>query len=297
MAIPARVIQGLPKLTWRGLFAKCDDASFSFSHTQAARGAYGIDGDWHDHARRDSVKFRCKLYFINTLYGGGVVEFPDNYNKWQAAMLDGSPGPLRHPILGTVNARVESGDVNLVAQVTAGVIVSVNFTETRIDVTENTPFATPTVDIQALANQIGQDAGRFDIAFPSGILDRTLEDAVNSLLGDVHAAQLTASGYALQIAGKVDRMIAAVERVADPRVMPLYTNLVTLWDILRKRGKQAERAVARSTARFITSESTTLDALADGTGNTVAELTELNPALIARPTVPQGALVTYYTGK
>lgn len=297
MAIPARVIQALPKLTWRGLFAKCEDASFSFSQTQVERSAYAIDGAWHDHARREAIKFRCKLYFINTLYSGGVVEFPDNYNKWQAAMLDGSTGPLRHPILGTINARVESGDVSLAAQTTAGVVVNVNFTETLVDVTKGTVFEAPAVDIQKLAQQIGQDAGRFDIAFPSGILDRSLEDAIESLLGNVHAAQLTASGYATQMVGKVERMIAAVERVADPSVMPLYTNLVTLWDTLRTRAKQAERVLGRSTSRYRAPEDTTLDAIAKDTGNDVAELTELNPALVASPTVPKGSIVTYYTDK
>jgi hypothetical protein len=298
MAVPpARVIQGLPKITWRGLFAKCEDASFSFSHTQVERGAYGIDGAWHDHARRDPIKFQCKLHFVNTLFGGGVVEFPDNYQKWWDALKDGSTGPLRHPILGTINARVEKGNVSLSAQTTAGVVLNVEFTETLVDVTKATKFAQPSVDIKALAAQVGQDAGAFSVAFPSGILDRSLEDAVESFLGDVHAAQLTATGYATQIVGKVERMIAAVERVTDPRVAPLYTNLVTLWDALRTRAKEAERVIGRSTSQRRAEGDTTLDALATGTGNTVEELMELNPALVQRTSVPKGTLYAYYTDK
>jgi hypothetical protein len=296
MTIPALVVQALPKLTWRGLFAKCEDASFDFSHTQVERGAYGIDGAWHDHARRDPIVFTCKLHFINTLISA-PKEFPENYIKWQKAMLDGSAGKLRHPILGTIDARVLKGSVRLVAQTTAGVVVEVTFTETLVDVTKATKFEAPTVDVKALAAQVGHDAGLFDIAFPSGILDRSLEDAIDSFLGNVHALQVSASGYALQIVGKVEKMIESVERVTDPRVAPLYTNLVQLWDTLRTRAQQAERLAARSTSRRRTEADTTLDALAKSSGNSVEELMELNPALVSRPSVAKNTIYTFYTDK
>lgn len=296
MAIPARVIQDLPRLNWRGLGAQCEDATFSFSHSQVERGAYGIDAAWHDHARRDPIKFKCKLHFINTLISA-PKEFPENYNKWQEALLDGSTGKLRHPILGTIDARVENGDVRLVAQVTAGVTIEVNFTETRVDVTKPTEFSSPDVDVKALAAQIGHDARRFNIAYPSGILDRTLEDAIGSILGNVHAAQITVAGYASQVVGKVSNMIEAVERVTDPAAAPLYTNLVTLWDALRTRAKEVEKLAARGTSKQRVAAPTTIDAFAKTVGNTEDEIMYLNPALIAKPSVPAGTVVAYYTGK
>lgn len=296
MAVPGQVIRELPSLKWRDLTAPCEEASYDFSHTQAERGAYGIAAAWHDHTRRDPIKVKVRLAFMNTLRGG-TRQYPDNWLKWKPALFDGSTGKLRHPDLGEFDARVEKGSVRVTSAQTAGVYVDIDFTETRVDVTKDTVFQAPSVDIKALAAQVGQDAGTFNIAFPSGILDRSLTDAIESFLGDLHAAQLTASGYALQIAGKLDSMIAAVERVTDPAVMPLYTNLVHMWDIMQTRAKQAEKIAGRSTRKTTALADTTLDAIAAETGNSVGELMDLNPALVARPTVPKGSIYSYYTDK
>ena len=120
MAIPARVIRDLPKLTWRGLFAPCEAAPVDFSHAQAVREQYQIDDAWHDHGGLKPLDIKVKLHFLNTMFDG-VVWFPNEYNKWQAALFDGSPGKLRHPILGEIDAVVMSGSIALEARQSGGV--------------------------------------------------------------------------------------------------------------------------------------------------------------------------------
>lgn len=296
MALPAHVIRDLPKLRWRGLSAPMESAPVDFAHAQAERKAYGIDGAWHDHGGREPLTIKVRLHFINTLFGG-ILWFPNEYNKWQKALFDGSPGKLRHPILGEFDAVVLNGSVDFTARQLGGVSVDVTFVETLLDVTKPTELKTLEVDVKALTKQVLNDAGNLGINFPSGILSSDLGDAINSLLGSIASAQMTVSGYANQIVGGIEDMIERVELLADPAVAPVYDNLVHLWDTMRTRAAELEKLSARSTQKRTLDVDSTFDALATKYGNSVEDLMNLNPQLVKFRVVPKGQIVTFYTDK
>lgn len=273
-----------------------ESAPVDFSHAQAERKAYGIDGAWHDHGGREPLSIKVRLHFINTLFGG-TLWFPNEYNKWQKALFDGSPGKLRHPILGEFDAVVLNGSIDLSARQMGGVSVDVTFVETLLDVTKPTELKTAEVDVKALTKQVLNDAGNRNINFPSGILSSDLGDAINSILGSIASAQMTVSGYANQIAGGIEDMIERVELIADPKVAPLYDNLVLLWDTLKTRASEAEKLSARSTQKRELDVDSTFDAMATKYGNGVEDLMNLNPQLIKFRVVPKGSIVTFYTDK
>lgn len=296
MAIPAHVIRSLPKLRWRGLSAPMESAPVDFAHAQAERKAYGIDGAWHDHGGREPLSIKVTLHFINTLFGG-TLWFPNEYNKWQKALFDGSPGKLRHPILGEFDAVVLNGSVSLDPRQLGGVTVTVTFAETLVDVTKPNELKTAEVDVKALAKQVLQDAGNLGINFPSGILSTSLFDAIDSFLGSIASAQMTVSGYGNQIAGGLEDMIERVELVTDPKSAPVYDNLLILWDTVKTRANEAEKLAARSTQKRQIKSDATFDVLAAEFGNGVEDLMNLNPVLIKFRVIPAGTTVAFYTGK
>jgi hypothetical protein len=296
MAIPARVIRDLPKLTWRGLFAPCESAPVDFSHAQVLREQYGIDDGWHDPAGRKPLDMKVRLHFINTQFDG-VVWFPNEYNKWQAALFDGSPGKLRHPILGEMDAVPISGTIQLEARQSGGVTVDVTFQRTLIDVTKPSSLKTAQVDVKAVAKQVLVDAGNLGIHFPSGRLDGDLLDAIDSFLGDLTSATMTITGLGNQIVGGIEDMIFRVELLTDPTVAPVYDNLVLLWDSVRVRTSEIEKLAARSTAGKNVAADTSWDKFGTEYNNSVEDLLSLNPGLLRYKIIPAGSLVTYYTGK
>lgn len=298
MAIPARVIQGLPKLKWRGLSAPCEAAPVDFSHQQVLREQYGLDAGWHDPAGRKPLDIKVTLHFINTMFDG-IVWFPNEWNKWQKALFDGSPGKLQHPILGEVDAVVLNGSIQLEARQTGGVTVNATFQETLVDVTKPNDLKAATVDVKAVAKQVLQDAGNLGIHFPSGRLDGDLLGAVDSFLGDIASATMTVTGLGNQLKGGIEDMIFRVELLTDPSVGPVYDNLVLLWDALDTRLSSAGAAAtpARTTAVLVTTADTTFDAIASEHANGVEELMGLNPSLIRYRVIPQGKPVAYYTSK
>ncbi len=296
MALPSRVIRGLPKLTWRGLFAPCEAAPVKGAHAQNERKAYQIDAAWHDHGGREPYSVDVKLHFLNTMFDG-VLWFPNKWNEWQKALEDGSPGKLRHPMLGEFDAVVKSWNVALDASRTAGVSVDVTFDETLLDVTKANAFKAPQVDIKAVAKQALTDAGNLGINFPSGRLDGSLLDAIDSFLGNIVSAEMTITGFGNQLVGGVEDMISRVEMVADPASAPAYDNLVLLWDALSTRVRDAEKVAARSTATTLLGSDTTFDAAASERSNSVEELMGLNPGLVRFRVIPKGSALVFYTGK
>ncbi len=296
MALPSRVIRDLPKLTWRGLFAPCEAAPVDFSHAQAVREQYQIDDAWHDHGGLKPLDIKVKLHFLNTMFDG-VVWFPNEYNKWQAALFDGSPGKLRHPILGEIDAVVMSGSIALEARQSGGVSVDVTFNRTILDVTKPSELKATQVDIKAVAKQALTDAGNLGINFPSGRFDGDIFDAIDGFLGDITSATMTITGLGNQLKGGIEDMIFRVELLTDPTVAPAYDNLVLLWDAISSRVDLAAATAARSTASTRLPEDTTFDAFGSEVGNSVEALMGLNPSLIRYRVLAKGTTVTYYTNK
>jgi hypothetical protein len=296
MAIPARVIRELPKLTWRGLFAPCEAAPVDGAHAQVERKAYGVDAAWHDHAGREPYTMNVKLHFINTMFDG-IIWFPNKWNEWRKALEDGSPGKLRHPLLGEMDAVVNKWNQSLDSKQTAGISVDVTFTETLLDVTKANALKAPAVDVKALTKQVLVDAGNLGINFPSGRLDGSLFDAIDSFFGNITSAEMTITGLGNQIVGGIEDMISRVEMVADPSAAPAYDNLVFLWSALTDKIRDAEKVAARSTATVLLGSDTTFDAVSTERGNSVEELMGLNPGLVRFRVIPKGSALVFYTGK
>ncbi len=294
MAVPALIITDLPLLTWRGLAAPCESAPFKFSHTQAERKYPYIDVSGHDHTGRDSIQFTVKLYFINSVE---LDSFPQNWEAWLEALLDGKSGELVHPVLGSLRARVLDGSVDVRAGVRGGVIVDVTFVETRDDVDEGLAFDALSLSPEAVAEQADLDMGLVGVDFPlSNALNATsCLDAYKKIKGQIFSAQLSITGAMNRLAGAVTTIIDDIDALDDPSAYPARDNLVTFFNLLKQQEKKLAKAAARSTGEATTSSATTLDAIAADTGNTLDEIMGLNVHLLRTPSVPAGATYRYYT--
>lgn len=293
---PARIIQGLPTLEWRGLYAPCDSAPVDFSHRQAERKYYGVDGAGHDNTGMDPMFPNLRLYFINGVEGDNEA-FPHNWNAWRVALFDGSAGDFVHPVLGKFRARVLKGTIQFVSQTTAGVVVDVAFTSTIDSIDKPNKFIDAKPDVQTTAKAAAAAAASQEIRWQPSTLGSTLEGAVSGLFSAVFDAQVTLSGYTNQVGGGILDMIARAESLTDPASYPAYDNLVRLWSEVELLSAAAVREVGRSVGKRITQNDTTLDAFATSVNNDIDEVMALNPGLLRSPSVPKGSTVSFYTGK
>jgi prophage DNA circulation protein len=287
-----RIVEQLQELTWRGRRAPCFAAPFKFSHSQSRRAYPYVNGAAHDWTGLDAIPMTVQLYFLNTIEPGS---FPGEYSFWQENLFDGAPGPLVHPVLGAMDAVVMDGSVELTAQNKAGVIVSVTFEKTIVNLEQDQAFQRLTVNAEAVAAACDADLASLGVPIPDVVPEvASLLESYNGIKGELFSASLSIEGAINQLSAVVTDLVATLDDMNDPLTWPAQANLVLFWNTLRELAEQSEKAAARPTAKKKVQNDTTLDAIASETGNTIDDIISLNLNLLISPTVPKGAVVRYY---
>lgn len=286
------VIGELAELRWRGLRAPCESAPFKFSHSQAERRYPYIDGAGHDWTGMDPIPMTARLYFVNTIEPNS---FPDNWNKWQTALFDGSPDELVHPVLGRVFARVLDGSVEVVAHNRGGIVVEVSWTSTREDLDSGLVFETINVDAEATAAAVDASLADIGVSLPVTIPPTTsILEAYKKVKGELFSASLSLTGPVNQLLGITAQLIDDVIALNDVKAWPAIANLTAMFNALQQTIAKLASSAARQTSTIKTQNDTTLDALADLVGNSFTDLLSLNLSLVDSPVVPRGSIVRFY---
>ncbi len=304
----ANIVGALPELSWRGFKVPCSAAPYEFSHTQVPLPYPYRDAEGHEWTGRNAIIFRATLFFLNTLQEN---LYPAGWNGYRNALFDGSAGDLEHPELGKIRARVLSGSVQLVAERRAGVVVEVTWTETVDDPDKDTTITGTPVTLQALAKQADWGCQKLGLTYPK-IVDPPVTDLLGlakSLEGQIFSASLKvnglinqANGFVEQLQGSLDRTLATAAKlqataknaiIANPAVWQTRQALDGLQDEFAKILQLAQQA-ARPTATFVTPSSMSLDAVGRAVGNTVVELSQLNPSRLSSPSIPKDASITFF---
>lgn len=291
------ILSDLPLLKWRGLSAPCTSSSYDGGHRQSERLYPFIDAAGHDNVGRAAYR----IPDTTLLFHNGIKPsdwYPHKWNEFHEALRDGTAGPLEHPDLGPVLARVLTWHVVLDAGNRGGVTVTVAWTETRDNLEEDAAFVGPDVSPKAAAEQA--DANLADLTPPElpdfsipGL--STFTDAIAQIEGAVLSLELTAGGLINQVQGVIAKTYGNLDRRLSHDTYAAQASLTQLYDVCRVlRQKSGGAAIQRPTASFTVTGETTLDALARQLGNTVSDLAGLNSSLLRSPIVPDRSVVTYY---
>lgn len=291
-------ISDLPQVQWGELSAPCESAPIDFSIAQSPRRWPYVDGAGHDNTGRDPIVVPLRLHFSDTMRGGKRW-FTDEWPKWfPYALMDGAPRDFFHPLLGDFRAVVEKGHVEFTAKTRSGVVVDVQFTETVENPEVENLLLPAQVDPGPVAEVADVNMGAADIDYPDGMPEgMSFFDAWQSIKGQVHSAKTSVFGQINVMQSQVRSVIDDIESHDDPATNPVARSLVDLWDALETQKRDIERPLLRKIGNMQTSHATTLAAIAKDTGNSLAELMELNAELLREPMVRPGARVTYYAGK
>ena len=281
-------------MLWRGIEPPpYDTASINGGYQQSERKYPYLDGAGHDNVGANPIPMNFKLYFLNSLR---PFMFPNHFGTWRDAVIrDGSPGDLVHPLLGKVRAVPVSWQVELAAQKTSGVIMTVSFSTTIEDPEADAAVAELVVDMQQLAAAADEDLEVLDIDYPSGERTDSLLDLMKQIESAAFSARLSIQGMANQAKGIVDGLVESVERLNDHAAWAASFNLKELGNSLEKLANQ--KPTPRATATIVLQHDSTLDEVAAQVGNTVGEVVTLNPKLLRAPIIRAGEAVVYFLGE
>ena len=290
----SNIITGLPEMTWRGLISPpYDTANASGSFMLAPSEFPYVDGVSHDNMGSSEIPMEFRLHFINTVQ---PLAFPQLFDAWREAVInDVTPGKLRHPLLGMLDARVAEWNIELVAQRTAGVIMTVKFVDTLLDPDEVRPFDDVEVDVKELARQIDLDINNLEINFPDGARTTNLLELINQIESAAFQFRTRVEGLVNQALGIAESLIETVENLQSHVTWALTFNLKAFHRAVKLLSKRVVRAPLRRTALFITPRVMTLDEVASEVGNTLGEIIGLNGPLLIAPAIPPDTAVSYFT--
>lgn len=290
---PANIITGLPAASWRNLDSPPYDMANINGGWDLSEGAFPyIDGKSHDNMGRKEMPMSFRFYFVNTVQEDA---FPKLFTEWfEAVAIDGTPDRLLHPIIGEVDARVTTWDLELVATRTAGVLLTVNWVDTLLDPEKGQQIKGVPVNVQEYAAAVDVQMHNLEIEYPTGERTTSFSDMVGQIDGLMFSARLRVEGMVNQALGVVRRVTEVVDHSTDHRRWALSFNLKSLYNGLQDFGDAVKRAAVRPTKVMITQRSMSLAELAKETGNTLAELMGLNPLLLGSPTVAKGVPVAYF---
>jgi prophage DNA circulation protein len=269
----------------------------SGGHTQAQRDYPFIDAAGHDNVRRDPMRFSFTLYFINGIKKTTSTRlFPELFIDWQNAFIfNGAEGTIVHPIMGEVLVRPGQWNVELTAQRTSGVIMTVEFTETLHDPSETQDIEGAAIAIRELAQKADEAVERSFIDYPTGERTDNLLDLVNQIESFVFSAKLSIQGIQNQALGIVNGMLDDVNSLQDHAEWATHDALLDLWAGIKEIGERVGFGRPRDTAFIVLTRDMTLDEIGAEVGNTAGEIITLNPNLLGDPIISEGTSVEYFT--
>ncbi len=289
----ADVINTLPEFQWRNLDpVPCMAAPWEFAHDQSPREYPYRDGEGHDWTGMKALHGSATLAFVNTTLKYGVL-YPTVWDSWREALFDGTAGDLAHPDLGVLRARILGGSVQVIAENTAGVIVSIQWVQTVEDLDKDPELLGANISAPAAAAAADECMAALDIDYPDGMSQPSLSEMINGLKGQVLSIGLSVEGLANQALGIVNQIIDDVTALNSTDTWPLLDNLNILADAILAKADAVSRAMRAVGKKTVTTD-TTLDAFAGDVANTLVDVMSLNPSALFSPIVERGTTLKYY---
>jgi prophage DNA circulation protein len=269
-----------------------EDVSFRFSHSQAEKPIPYLDDALHEWTGRDPIEITTKLHFNNLV---APASFPDGWNRWREALFDGGVKEMVHPLLGTQLVVVMGGDVQVVAQYRAGIVVTVTWRTTILDPEEEREFEPLALTLDEAATAADAAMANLDIPFPSGYVATSLKE----MLAQINSVAFLIEMQVLGVIGEVQSIVDQVHDIVTTE--PSYGHaaietkdaLMTLW-ATTEAIKDKATFLARKTSSEILSVDTTLDAFAREHGNKLEEIVSLNVGALGTPVVPKGTMLKFF---
>lgn len=288
----------LDECSWRGVSFPIEMVGEKGGQRLAIHHKMDRDGAQVESTGRLPLSFTVKAYFLEGLTPGQNESWADLYPQGWLQMRDylmkKSTGIFVHPLYGEINCKPVAWNVAFTSEIRSGVIVDMEFMET-IDDTDVGVVLAPTVISGVTSAALNLDTQMLNPVtkppfvpnmggFPSyssavsDILSIGQLQGVNKI--DNLTNELFSFGDSLNIA---DDLVAAFSDVTYDFIDALNT--------LKLQFQFSQKDTAIYTVGF----DTTLASIAGFVGNSITQIIELNPFLLAEPIIPRDTEVAYYS--
>lgn len=302
------VLEQLLEFKFRGISVPCSDFGTLVEQDQMDHLWPDRDGGHIEGTGRKPLVHHFTLHFRNNL-SPGLAEswnvnnqalYPTVFRQFFVAVSDRSSGPLQHPELGIVTAKIRTADFRWSSQRRDGVDCTCQFKESDDSTSDfqdilarKSPVSEAHVASQDLDSQIIQYAN------PTITADSENGSFLDSIIA-ITSAFDQATLLQAQYAGKIDHVVYRVQNLQDRvthaldvKAWPLITSGERLKGALFDM-KTTLLTTEKEILHYVAARDTTLAALTGPTGTSITDLLKLNPGLASKPHVPLGTIIRRY---
>ncbi len=303
--------------SWDGIDAPLLELQTTYSRDVVSHKFVNVGGAKLEDTGRNPIMISAQIVFVNTISPGGNegwtqgTLYPNVYNQYLMSLLNSQDSQttriLSHPELGDINCKVITFSTQLIGNYRGGAIISAQFSEDGLD---NSRPQTLFVQLSKINNNIVtlQDQLANLSPDPLALQLQPVALGLTGLLNSIKAIidtgaliGLDALGSLQQISYRCNTIIESVHlannmiyaKVQDTAYM-VRADSVYMAEALKK---SIPIQANQKTSIYINKTITTLASLAQLLANSVSDLMNLNPQLLATPLVASGNQVVYYTGK
>jgi hypothetical protein len=289
------LLADLPGLSWRDILVPARHGTARFASGEAEHRYIYRDKQLIEATGLENWVFSYDIPFREGVAKGPYKHlFTDTLAKFLTACRDRTTGDLVDPVLGPFRAKCTSWSHDIDTALRDGVDVKVDFKYAPDDDATDEPV---TINIHTATDE-------------SGALDKAVskvnwgqeespEPTIDPfLLADSleRMAEFEAGKFGAAMAGaaaKIDKTIAALDRLQDPMAWPVRQSAIRLKDAAVQLAMKVG-SPGKKIGQVTLGAASTISALASQFGMTVGAFLALNPMLAMTPAVPPGTTVYFY---
>lgn len=292
------VLRRLLPLSWRGIEVPCAQNSLEFEHGQVPHYQIGVAGAHVEHTCRHSATFQFRVFFRGGISGYTDL-YPSRYRDFLNACLDGSLGPLVHPEMGLLDAKVKQCSVITDPNRRDGYDMDVTWIETveegsALELAANSPIS----EAISLGRDLETNYTTADVPTYDDGSGMSLTQALKSLEGQWMLMQFEVVSMLANIEniiGAINSMIDTLSTSTSPSSSPVSTALKGIIAALAQlENDLMGTSKARKVGMKITQRDDTVAAVAASLSLGVSEFFQLNPRFAETGKVPNGSMVFFY---
>lgn len=298
---------------WRGIGFPASSIKVSLSQDLAEHKYWGQEAASVEATGRAPLQIEATIPFVNHIVPGKnerwSVLYPQTFLEFLHAFVDKSTGILDTPEIQGIACKPVSLDYAHEGTRRDGVEVTARWVET-VDPDLDASFVVKSASDDPVDVVLSLDASDADIRaladefLPPTAGDMTFDQFVNKVsgfFGKIATSAELASATPARLLQQLKRMKRSVERARNALTHPIVNSMSLMETVLRSNTvngtgptKPPPPPGKRKVARHVTKGRTSLPLLARDLKNTTDELIKLNPQLLSRPQVAEGAVVVYY---
>ena len=302
--------------SWSGIEAPLLSFSTDYGRDIAIHKFVNVGGAQIEDTGRNPLIMTAEIPFINTITPGGNegweqgTLYPNIYDQFLQSLLSasnsGETRVLNHPELGNINCKVTTFKTTLNPGYRGGAIISAQWIEDGLDIDGSNTFidnlnnaSSNVTKLNQFLDDLSPDPTALQLK-PVALGFFGLLNKIKSLVDQTALIYMQVIGLLEQASYQCTSIIRSIDRANNM----IYAKLLNVTYSLRadfiftaeKLQKELPVSASRSIEIYQTTSVTTLAALSVIVSNTVSELMELNPILLATPFVRSNTKVKYYSG-